>query len=70
MRSPDGSLIGLVIGLGMIGGVMWYAGKMLAPMGEADEDLDDIDALPGAPPRLLPAPVPEDVIEGTVVEED
>lgn len=52
MRSPRGSLLGLVIGIGTLGGVLWYAGRM-ASLGEAEEDLEQIlDALPSRGPKL------------------
>ena len=50
MRSSPDSLIGLVIGLGLVGGVLWYSGKMLSSVGEYEEDV--IDGLPSSVPKL------------------
>ena len=56
--------MGLVIGLGLVGSVLWWAGKMLGDVGE--EDL--LDALPSSVPKMLPSPR-GDEIEGEVVED-
>ncbi len=58
MRSPEGSLLGLVAGLTLLGTVLWYSGKIATEMGEADEDLDEILAsLPAGVPKMLAADV-------------
>lgn len=71
MRSPDGSLLGLVIGLGLLGGVAYYAAKQLSPMGEYEEEEDEettIASLPSRIPRMLAAN--SDVIDAEFVEVD
>jgi hypothetical protein len=58
MRAPEGSLLGLVIGLGLVGSVLWYSGKMATEMAEVEEDLDEfIASLPPGAPKMLAANV-------------
>jgi len=57
-----------VIGLGLVGGTLWWAGKMLGEVGESEEDI--LASLPSSVPKMLAAPREElegDVIEGEVV---